>query len=463
MTTRTRKLWQSGSSRLDPVVERFLAADDIRWDQRLVPYDILGNAAQARVLVKAKVLTPAEGRRLVSALRALWKRHEQGTLKLTLSDEDVHTRIEAELTKRLGSLGKKIHTGRSRNDQVLVDLYLYARDMLTGLRFSTHALAEACLRTAQRHPFVPMPGYTHMQRAMPSSVGLWMGSWAEAFSNPDATYLGSARQAVLGESPLGSGSGFGTLVSPDRDFAADLLGFQPGNGPGNALRVQTGRGKVELAILHAIAQVLLDCNRLAADGLLFSTSEFGFVRLPASMTTGSSLMPNKRNADVWELIRAAYHLHLGDLTALASVQANLPSGYNRDLQVTKGLLIRSVERALEVLDVTRRTVEAIEIDAKRCREACDEGMLATDRATLLALSGTPFRDAYREVKAGARTKPIGVETALRGKKAAGTPGNLGLAAIGRDLRMQAGCLKRDRKLQAQQEALLLDPSWRMGR
>ena len=284
------KLWQSGASKLDPVVERFLASDDIQWDQRLVPYDILGNAVQARVLVKAKVLTKAEGARLVKALAQLYRIWERGGLKLRLSDEDVHTRIEAELTKRLGDLGKKIHTGRSRNDQVLMDLRLYMTARLMDLRLANVALADACCAVARRHKFVPMPGYTHMQRAMPSSVGLWMGSWATAF------FHHSYFSAYRFDSPLGSASGFGTLVPADRKYAADLLELD--QQPLNTLYVQTSRGMLEINILHLIGQALLGCNRLATDGLLFSTAEFGFVRLPASMTTGSSLMPNKRNADV---------------------------------------------------------------------------------------------------------------------------------------------------------------------
>jgi argininosuccinate lyase len=449
----TRKLWQSGSEKLDPVVERFLAADDIRWDQRLVPYDILGNAVQARVLVRAKVLTPAEGRRLVSALRALYRLWERGGLTLRLSDEDVHTRIEAELTKRLGALGKKIHTGRSRNDQVLVDLLLYQRERLTDLRIAVLELADACFRVARHHQWTPMPGYTHMQRAMPSTIGLWMGSWKESFWD-DSLHINIQ---IEGRFPLGSASGYGSLVPVDRQYAGRLLDVHTIKW--NTLHTQTSRGKDELAAMHAMAQLLRDCNRLATDGLLFSTTEFGFVKLPSSMTTGSSLMPNKRNADVWELIRAAYHLHLGDLTAMASVQANLPSGYNRDLQVTKGLLIRSMERALEVTEVTRRTVQAMEINEERCKQACDPSILATDQATLLALSGTPFRDAYLRVKTGGKTPSLTLEDAIRRKKADGAPGNLGLSKSIRDLREA-----RSEKLAlAQISRRLLNPSWRMGR
>jgi len=448
----TRKLWQAGVSELDPVVERFLAAEDIQWDQRLVPYDILGNAAQARVLVKAKVLTKAEGARLVRALAELYRKWERGGLKLRLSDEDVHTRIEAELTKRLGALGKKIHTGRSRNDQVLVDLRLYILDRVKELREATLAVGDACLKVARRHEFSPMPGYTHMQRAMPSSVGLWMDSWVTAFQM-DSFHL---RRSY--ENPLGSASGYGTLVRTDRVYAASLLALNVAQF--NVLYIQTSRGKLEMELLHAMAQALLDCNRLASDCLLFSTAEFGFLRLPSFMTTGSSLMPNKRNADVWELVRAAYHLHLGDLTALASVQANLPSGYNRDLQVTKGLLIRSVERALEVLEVMRRTVEAMEIDVKRCREACDDSILATDRATLLALSGTPFRDAYRQVKGGVSGPKLTLDQALRRKRSRVAPGNLKLPS---DLKEDMSVWKKDRKRRAKMLSRLLDPSWRMGR
>lgn len=451
----TRKLWQTGANRLDPVVERFLASDDIQWDQRLVPYDILGNAVQARVLVKAKVLTKAEGARLVRELARLWKVWERGGLKLKLSDEDVHTRIEAELTKRLGALGKKIHTGRSRNDQVLLDIVLYLGDKLRDLKVGTMELAEECRGVAVRHEWIPIPGYTHMQRAMPSSVGLWMGSWAESLFS-ESHYLDQLHWKL--SSPLGSASGYGSLVRVDRNYAARLIGTYSSQ---NVLEAQTSRGRHELGAMHGIAQILLSCNRLATDCLLFSTAEFGFVSLPPTMTTGSSLMPNKRNADVWELVRSAFHAHLGDMTALASVQANLPSGYNRDLQITKGILMRSVERAEEVLAVMHRTIRAMRVDVRRCREACDALILATDRATLLALKGVPFRDAYRSVKAGGGSASLTLEDSLRRKRSFGAPGNLLLQDSLLPSHIRYDKQKQDEDRRALRR--LLDPRWRMGR
>ncbi|MGE4159949.1 MAG: argininosuccinate lyase, partial [Planctomycetota bacterium] len=422
------KLWQTGGEALDPVVEKFLASDDLVWDQRLGGADILGSAAQVRILVKAGIFSKPQGSRLVRELSRLYKLWQSGRLILKLSDEDIHTRIEKELTHSLGDLGKRIHTGRSRNDQVLTALSLWTRGGLHALMRSTLDLSDTLIRRALNLKNIPMPGYTHMQRAMPMTAGFWLGSFAEAFSPSGSCYhLTSALVANDASCPLGSGSGFGSLVSPDRGLAARLLGFS--HGSGNALRIQTARGRIELAVLHACVQLQIECSRLASDILLFSTEEFGLVSLPASLTTGSSLMPNKRNADVCELIRASLPLAVGDLTALVGLQASLPSGYNRDLQPSKGLLIRSVDRTLEVLAVTRKVVEGLKVNAARCRESCHEGVLATDRATRLSLAGVAFRDAYKSVKSGGGAPVVTLQEAIRGKKAAGCPGHPGLARL----------------------------------
>lgn len=422
------KLWQAGGSTLDPLVERFLASDDLVWDRRLAGADIMGSAAQVRMLFKAGVFSRSEGQRLLRELDRLYKAVKAGRFRLSLSDEDIHTRIELELTRSLGDLGKRIHTGRSRNDQVLTALALWTREALHSLMKASLGLSGAFLHRARSLGHLPMPGYTHMQRAMPMTAGFWLASFAEGFSFDGASrHLENALEANDASCPLGSGSGYGSLVSPDRGLAARLLGFR--HGRGNALRVQTARGRVELAVVHACVQLQIECSRFASDVLLFSTAEFGLVSLPSSLTTGSSLMPNKRNADVCELVRASLPQAVGDLTALAGLQFSLPSGYNRDLQPSKGLLMRSVDRTLEVLAVSRKVAEGLKVNPQRCLAGCSEDVLATDRATRLALSGVAFRDAYKAVKTGMGAPRIGLDDAIRSKKAMGCPGNPGFSRI----------------------------------
>lgn len=388
-------IWAAEGGGADALVMEFLAGDDVVLDRELFPFDIRATGAHARGLGRIGILTEDEVTRMTAALDALALEFERGTFVLDARYEDGHSAIEAYLTEKLGETGKRVHTGRSRNDQVQVALRLYLQDRLQTLARSSALIAEAMLARAEADGQLAMPGYTHLQRAVPSSVGLWLAAFAEAFID-DATFAVSTRD-WLRSCPLGTGAGYGVNLPLDRDGVArelDLARVQ-----WNPMYVQNSRGKFELAALGALAQALLDVRRFAWDLSLFTSAEFAFVALPAAYVTGSSLMPNKKNPDVVELLRASAASVLGAETEVASA-LSLPSGYHRDLQVTKGPLLRAMRQGLAALALVPRLVRDLRFDAPRMRHAISPEMFATDRATELAKEGVPFRDAYRTVKQG---------------------------------------------------------------
>ncbi|MDR7516886.1 MAG: argininosuccinate lyase [Armatimonadota bacterium] len=417
------KLWEKGY-RLHEAIERFEVGDDVWLDQRLAWADLLGSIAHARMLGHIGVLTREEAARLEEALRALLGEAREGRLALTVQDEDIHTRVEGLLVERLGDLGKKLHTGRSRNDQVLVDLRLYTKRALLDLQDAVLGCAGALLDFAARHRDLPMPGYTHMQRAMLSSVGLWAGAFVEALL--DDLTLCDAAYRLNDQSPLGSAAGYGVPLPLDRAYAARLLGFrrvQP-----NVLYVQNSRGKFELAALQAAAQVAVDLAKLAEDLLLFTTREFGFFRVAQEMATGSSLMPQKRNLDAVELVRARCRWAIGLQAQVGAIVAGCPSGYNGDLQETKRPLMEGLETVTACLNVMALTVAHTTPDPERLAAACTPEIFAADAALQLAAAGVPFRDAYRQVATGAAPveRPADLAAALARRSSEGAPGNLGL-------------------------------------
>jgi len=426
------KLWEKGY-RLHEVIERFEVGDDVWLDQRLAWADLLGSIAHARMLGRIGVLTTDEVARLEAALRDLLAEARQGRLTLTVQDEDIHTKVEGLLVARLGDLGKKLHTGRSRNDQVLVDLRLYTKRALLDLQEAVLACAEALLDFAARHRDLPMPGYTHLQRAMLSSVGLWAGAFVEALL--DDLALCEAAYRLNDQSPLGSAAGYGVPLPLDRAYTAQLLGFarvQP-----NVLYVQNSRGKFELAALQAAAQVAVDLAKLAEDLLLFTTSEFGFFRVAEELATGSSIMPQKRNLDAVELVRARCRWVIGLQAQVGTIVAGCPSGYNGDLQETKRPLMEGLDTVTACLRVMALTVAHTTPDPERLAAACTPELFATDAALQLVAAGVPFRDAYRQVATGAVPveRPADLVAALARRSAEGAPGNLGLE--GARARLQA--------------------------
>jgi argininosuccinate lyase len=395
-------LWQKGDGgQVDRMVQEFTAGDDRVWDQRLVAFDCRASIAHVRMLATIDLLTGDEAVRLEECLGEIIELDARGTFKVTADHEDCHSAIEFFLTEKLGDLGKKVHVGRSRNDQVLTALRLYQLAELGRLEDLIGRLGTSLERRCQQEGRVGIPGYTHMQPAMPSSIGLWLGCFRTALDD-DLILLRAARE-VIDQNPLGTAAGFGVPVFDlDRRMTAEDLGFS--RVQENPIAAQHSRGKFEGIVLHVASQVMYDLNRLASDLMMFTMREVGFVRLPEALCTGSSIMPQKKNPDVLELIRATYHTVLGDETTIRHLTAGLISGYNRDAQLTKGPLMRGLDATARSLAMMIRIVDQMEIDAERCRTAMGEELWATERAYRLVRQGVPFRDAYRRIAAEERKK-----------------------------------------------------------
>ena len=387
------KLWDKGD-RLDKDVERYTVGDDPRLDRELVAYDCIASIAHAGALRKAGVLKEGERRRLAHELRRIQDLARQGKFPIAPEDEDAHTAIEKFLVAALGDLGKKIHTARSRNDQVAAAIRLYCRDHLRqALR-----LLDACARTLRRRAgklrSAVMPGYTHARKAMPFSFAGWFETFAESMK--DNRIPVQAVLDLLDQNPLGTGAGYGIPVFDlDRRQTARELGFR--RIQQSPLYVQNSRGKFEAIVVSSLSSIMLDINRIATDLILFSMDEFGFVRLPRSMCTGSSIMPQKLNPDVLEIARAHYHTVIANEFLIKSTIGNLMSGYNRDLQLTKKPLMESLTITENSLRVITGVISRIEIDEERCRQACTPEIYATEEAYKLVKAGMPFRDAYQTV------------------------------------------------------------------
>ena len=387
------KLWDKGY-RLDQEVERYTVGDDYLLDQALVKYDCIASIAHAGALRKAGVLTEAERQKLVRALRRILELDGQGKFRIAPEDEDGLTAIEKHLVRTLGSLGKKIHTARSRNDQAATAVRLYCRERLLGVRRLIDSCARALRRKARRLRGARMPGYTHARKAMPSSFAAWLEASAESMS--DNRIMVRAALELLDQNPLGTGAGYGIPVFKiDRRQTARELGFS--RLQRSPLYVQNSRGKFEAIVVSALANVMFDINKMCSDLILFSMDEFGFVRLPRNLCTGSSIMPQKHNPDVLEIARAQYHTVVANEFRIKGIIGNLMSGYNRDLQMTKKPLMESFEIVENSLSIVRLVIEQLEIDEEKCRQACTPEIFATEEAYRLVQSGMPFRDAYRNV------------------------------------------------------------------
>jgi argininosuccinate lyase len=418
-------VWDKDGAAVDPRVQRFLAGDDVVLDRDLFAFDLLASRAHVRGLGRIGVLSTEEALALSRELDALGDAFRAGTFALDDRFEDGHSAIEAHLVERLGDVGRKVHTGRSRNDQVLVATRLYLKDACARLDAAASGCARALLDRADADARTPLPGYTHLQRAVPSSVGHWLAGHAEAFL--DDRDLARATMAWLDASPLGAAAGYGVNLPLDREGVADELGFA--RVVVNPQAAQNGRGKVEIQVLTALLQALLDVRRLAWDLSLFTTAEFGFVTLPPELTTGSSIMPNKKNPDVVELLRASPAVVSG---ALAEIQSllSLPSGYQRDLQATKGPALRAIEKGLAALGIAEHVVRRMDFDRARMRAAIDAETFATDRAVELTAAGVPFRSAYRQVKGELATLAArSPEESLAARVSPGAPGNLMIDAL----------------------------------
>jgi len=420
-------LWDKPGVATDARVMEFLAGDDVVLDRTLLPYDAAATAAHARGLARIGVLSPEDAESIARELDALARDFARGDFVLDARYEDGHTAIEARLTERLGDLGRRVHAGRSRNDQVQTALRLYMKDALARLGAACVRAGEACLARAEGDGDLPMPGYTHMQRAVPSSVGLWMAAFAESFA--DDADAARAVRGLVDASPLGAAAGYGVNLPLDREGVARDLGFA--RICVNPMAAQNGRGKVELLALAPLEQAMLDVRRLAWDLSFFTTAEAGFVELDRAFVTGSSIMPNKRNPDAIELLRAQSAVVAGARAEIASA-LSLPSGYHRDLQATKGPFLRAFAASLRALDVVPRVVATMRFDARRMRAAISPDCFATDAAVDLAARGVPFRDAYVQVAERVARGDLDGDpgASLRARVSPGACADLRLDAIG---------------------------------
>jgi argininosuccinate lyase len=386
------------------------------------------------MLKEIGILSEEEHQALKAALCGVLELEASHDFTIQPSDEDVHTSVENYLAGKTGAAGKKIHTARSRNDQVLVDMHLYGKEQLHYVSKQLFALCNALLEFAKKNADIPMPGYTHMQRAMLSSVGLWAAGFAESLL--DDEQLLAAAYAINDQSPLGSAAGYGVPIPIDRQYVANQLGFA--RVQNNVIYVQNSRGKIEGAIVQALTQIMLDLSRIAQDVLLFSTVEYGFFQIPQEICTGSSIMPQKRNLGVMELVRARTQTMLALQQQILGIITGLPSGYNMDHQETKRPFMEALDLVQESLEICEVVISNIGINTERIIAACTFELFAADRAYELAsTSNMPFRDAYRIVGAEVTAQldrhiPFPVETQeqlverLKARSHLGGAGNLGL-------------------------------------
>jgi argininosuccinate lyase len=391
------RLWDKGAP-LDGRVLQYTAGEDFALDERLVRYDVAASLAHVEMLHAQKLLSAEDLAVIRTGLTAIGEEHARGEWHISLEDEDGQTALEKRLTARIGAAGGRVHLGRSRNDQVLTAVRLYLRDAISDLVAGASGVVEALDRLGAREGYIALPGYTHMQQAMPSSVALWAGGFAAEIRD-DAVGLQQVQRRV-GKNPLGSAAGYGTPGLPlDRAATSFSLGFESAQEPVTA--VQLSRGKAEAHLLFEITLLVQDLGRFAADVLLFYTQEFAFLRLPVAFTTGSSIMPQKRNPDVFELIRGRSATALGCLTEALGIFAKLPSGYQRDLQLLKFPLFRGIDIAMQTLDILPPAIDAMTFRPERIE--LDPAIHAAEEANRLVVTeGIPFREAYRRV--GAKLK-----------------------------------------------------------
>ncbi|WP_045764518.1 argininosuccinate lyase [Xanthomonas albilineans] len=422
----TNLLWQKPGVAVDAQIQAFLAGDDVLLDREFFLHDIAASGAHAEGLQRIGILSVDELAGLQRELAMLAEDFRRGAFVLDARFEDGHSAIETRLTERLGDAGRKIHTGRSRNDQILVATRLWLKDKLTRLAQLSAEIAKVALDRAQAEQDLPVPGYTHIQRAVVSSAGMWWAGWAEAFID-DAVRAGDTLRLV-DCNPLGTAAGYGVNLPLDRDHTTAALGFA--RLQVSPIYAQLSRGKFEMAALEALGSATLDLRRLAWDLSLFTSGEFGFVALPAQYTTGSSIMPNKRNPDVIELMRATHASVAAARTEIEQL-LSLPSGYHRDLQSSKGAIFHGFGRGLAALELLPALLANLEWRQDMLRAAIDSGMYATDVAVEAALAGVPFREAYQAAAATADSAGQGrtPEGSLAARVSPGAAADLRLAQL----------------------------------
>lgn len=419
------KLWNKGYE-LNQVIEDFMTADDPILDLRIAKYDCIASVAHAKMLESINVITQQECEQLVQKLDDIKLMLEDGKFVIDNTLEDIHTAIENYLTTKLGDVGKKIHTARSRNDQVLTAIRLYSKDELKQVLSKLIGTIEVLYEFAKKYQDVPYAGRTHFQKAMPSSLGLWMGAFIESLLDDAKLLIDSYN--LIDQSPLGSAASYGVAVAIDRQLCSDLLGFA--NVQNNVLYANNSRGKFESILIHGLSQIMLDLSKLATDIILFSAPEFGYLDLPLEFCPGSSLMPNKKNPDLFELIRAKSATVMANLWQTLEISRALPSGYNRDFQETKRPLFNSFDIVKQSLDVITITLSQVTANKEKCLASFSPEVFATDYALQLTLEGVPFRDAYVQVAQNlAQLQTYDPIQNIKSKTHVGATGNLGLDLI----------------------------------
>lgn len=417
------KLWQIASTKLHPLIEEYTVGNDFEMDKNLLPFDIEASKAHAQALAKINILNTEEVAQLNKSLDEILNLFKQGKFEIKLSDEDCHTAIENYLVEKLGQLGKKIHTGRSRNDQVITATRLYARYELKEISQELIKLQKVFLNFAKKYEFVPLPGYTHTRRAMPSSLGHWAGAYLEELIN-NHELLTSAYK-LNNQNPLGAAAGFGVNLELDRELTTKLLNFD--RTQVNSLYVVNSRGLTENYILSVLVQIMLTLGRLANEMIWFTTSEFKFFNLPYEFTTGSSIMPQKRNPDCFEIMRANVSVMIGLQAQVRDLCKDVISGYNRDSQLSKEPLIKGLQLMKKSLAVASLVMTGIEPNEEVLNKSFSPELFAANEAINYVKTGMPFRDAYQKVKDNLDklTVPEPVE-ALKTIVSLGGPGNLKL-------------------------------------
>ncbi len=420
-------LWKKEWTDADKEILSFTIGDDNVLDNRLTPYDILGSLAHAEGLKRIGILEEDETKKIGAVLKKAFSNWKEGRFSLDPNDEDVHSALERLLTEKLGDTGKKIHAGRSRNDQVLTALRLFMKSAALETMEKLALLARSSCDIGEQYKSVPMPGYTHMQRAMPSSLAFWYASYADSWA--DTLEAGKGLYDRLDRSPLGAAAGFGVPIPLDREYTAKLMGFS--RVQVNAKAVQNSRGRLEAAMLGWLIEIGRDVEKIAWDLLLFSSAEFNFVKIPETLCTGSSIMPQKKNADVLELLRATPSVIQACRDEVEKVIAKLPSSYHRDFQLTKPPLMRAIDKSRSMLTILTKALQELNWNEERLTEALSPEVFATHRALGLVQGGEPFREAYIQAAKELRDEntdnwPTDPIQSIAGLTHLGAPGNPGL-------------------------------------
>ena len=436
------RLWNRGNA-IDEAVLRLTVDRDPELDLEILPWDCLASTAHATMLASIGILDADELEAIRTELEAIREEALAGRFTIRADDEDGHTAIENRLTERLGEAGRKIHAGRSRNDQVLAALRLWGRQVVVEQVAGVLAVVESLIGLAEEHAETTVPGYTHTRQAMPTTLGHHFAAWAENLLD-DLAWLWTAF-GHLNRSPLGSASGFGVGLPLDRQMVSDLLGFE--RPQENTLAVQNDRGKSEYLALGAAAATATDLARLAADLIRYSSEELSFVRLSTEVTTGSSIMPQKRNPDVLELVRAGAARTRSRQAEVGAIYGGLSAGYHRDLQLTKEPFLAGMRSLVDMLTAMGHVLDSLEVDAERCREALEPSTGATDVVIERVREGAPFRDAYREAAAASEETSAddGRAEAWRARTHLGAPGDPSLASLRSRCRRESERLARVRQ------------------